>query len=130
LMYENGQLVRGSTRGDGTTGEDITSNLRTVKSIPLSIKETARFEVRGEAFMPHASFINLNEEKEKSNESLFANPRNAAAGSLRQLDPKIAASRNLDIFLYWYGLWELEENNYPTRSEEHTSELQSRLDIV
>ena len=116
LMYENGQLVRGSTRGDGTTGEDITSNLRTVKSIPLSIKETARFEVRGEAFMPHASFINLNEEKEKNNESLFANPRNAAAGSLRQLDPKIAASRNLDIFLYGYGLWELEENNYPTHS--------------
>src|SRR5699024_12851814 len=100
LMYENGQLVRGSTIGDGTTGKDITSNLRTVKSIPLSIKETARVEVRGEAFMPHASFINVNEEKEKNNESLFANPRNAADGSLRQLEPKIAESRNLDIFIF------------------------------
>src|SRR5699024_12805515 len=100
LMYENGQLVRGSTRGDGRTGEDITSNLRTVKSIPLSIKETARFEVRGEAFMTHASFINLNEEKEKNNESLFENPRIAAVGSLRQLDLTIAASRNSDLILY------------------------------
>src|SRR5699024_8774320 len=93
LMYENGQLVRGSTRGDGTTGEDITSNLRTVKSIPLSIKETARFEVRGEAFMPHASFINLNEEKEKNNESLFAHARNTAAGNIRQHGANIEECR-------------------------------------
>src|SRR5699024_3734895 len=98
------------------TGEDIASNLRTVKSIPLSIKETALFEVGGEAFMPHASFINLNEEQENHNESLFAHARNAAALSLSQLDLKIAASSNLDIFLYGYGPWELEENNYATHS--------------
>src|SRR5699024_2288381 len=83
---------------------------------------TARFEVRGEAFMPHASVINLNEGKEKNNESLVATSRNAAARSLRELDPKIAASRNVDILLYGYGLWELEQNNYPTHS--------SRLNIL
>src|SRR5699024_12454295 len=94
LMYENGQLVRGSTRGDGTTGEDITSNLRTVKSIPLSIKETTRCEVRGESFMLHASFINLNEEKEKNNKSLFTKPRHDEAGYLRERDDKITASMN------------------------------------
>lgn len=125
LMYENGQFVRGSTRGDGRTGEDITSNLRTVKSVPLSASELARFEVRGEAFMPHASFLRLNEVKEENEETPFANPRNAAAGSLRQLDPKIAASRNLDVFLYGYGVWELEENAYPTHSSrlEYMQEL-------
>lgn len=114
LRYENGQFVRGATRGDGTVGEDITSNLRTIRSIPLSIKETATIEVRGEAFMPHKSFVKLNEEREKAGLELFANPRNAAAGSLRQLDPKIAASRNLDIFLYGVGEWEAEE--LPTHS--------------
>jgi DNA ligase (NAD+) len=106
LTYENGQFVRGATRGDGTVGEDITSNLRTIRSIPLSIKEQGTIEVRGEAFMPHRSFLALNEQREKDGLELFANPRNAAAGSLRQLDPKIAASRNLDIFLYGVGEWE------------------------
>jgi len=106
LTYENGKFVRGATRGDGTTGEDITSNLRTVRSIPLSIREENTIEVRGEAFMPHRSFLKLNEQREKNGDAAFANPRNAAAGSLRQLDPKIAARRNLDIFLYGVGEWE------------------------
>lgn len=105
LTYENGKFVRGATRGDGTIGEDITSNLRTIRSIPLTIKETETIEVRGEAFMPHRSFLKLNEEREKEGLELFANPRNAAAGSLRQLDPKIAANRHLDIFLYGVGEW-------------------------
>ncbi|MFC5713955.1 NAD-dependent DNA ligase LigA [Thalassorhabdus alkalitolerans] len=103
LTYENGVFVRGATRGDGTTGEDITSNLRTVKSIPLRIKQDADIEVRGEVFMPKQSFEALNAAKEENGEVLFANPRNAAAGSLRQLDPKVAAKRNLDIFLYSIG---------------------------
>src|SRR5699024_51496 len=84
LTYENGRLVRGATRGDGTIGEDITSNLKTIRSIPLTIKETGRIEVRGEAFMPHKSFLALNEAKKEREEEPFANPRNAAAGSLRQ----------------------------------------------
>ena len=105
LTYENGKFVRGATRGDGTTGEDITANLRTIRSIPLSIKDEATLEVRGEAFMPHKSFLALNEKREKNEEEPFANPRNAAAGSLRQLDPKIAAQRNLDIYLYGVGEW-------------------------
>lgn len=106
LRYENGHLVQGSTRGDGTTGEKITSNLRTIRSIPLTIEEKNTIEVRGEAFMPHRSFIQLNKQREKEGQDLFANPRNAAAGSLRQLDPRIAASRNLDVFLYGIGEWE------------------------
>ncbi|GAA0328948.1 NAD-dependent DNA ligase LigA [Bacillus carboniphilus] len=100
LRYEDGLFVQGATRGDGTTGEDITANIRTVKSVPLKIKEPLTFEVRGEAYMPKRSFQALNEVKDANGEEPFANPRNAAAGSLRQLDPKIAASRNLDVFLY------------------------------
>jgi DNA ligase (NAD+) len=100
LRYEKGVFVQGATRGDGSIGEDITSNLKTIRSIPLKIKEPLSFEVRGEAFMPKRSFEALNKVKEEKGEEPFANPRNAAAGSLRQLDPKIAASRNLDIFLY------------------------------
>lgn len=100
LRYENGIFVKGSTRGDGSVGEDITMNLKTVRSIPLRLKKAVDIEVRGEVFMPKKSFEILNEEKAKRAEEPFANPRNAAAGSLRQLDPKIAASRNLDVFLY------------------------------
>lgn len=100
LRYENGTFVQGSTRGDGYIGEDITSNLRTIRSIPLKLKENISIEVRGEAYMPKKSFEQLNQLREENGEDLFANPRNAAAGSLRQLDPRIAASRNLDIFLY------------------------------
>lgn len=100
LRYENGLFVQGATRGDGTIGEDITSNLRTIKSIPLRLKEPVSIEVRGEVYMPRKSFEALNALKTERGEELAANPRNAAAGSLRQLDPKIAASRNLDVFLY------------------------------
>lgn len=100
LRYENGKFVQGATRGDGVIGEDITSNLRTIRSLPLRLKENVSLEVRGEAFMPKKSFEQLNRLREEKGEDIFANPRNAAAGSLRQLDPKIAASRNLDIFLY------------------------------
>ncbi|QJI69139.1 NAD-dependent DNA ligase LigA [Staphylococcus haemolyticus] len=100
LKYVEGRFVQGLTRGDGTTGEDITENLRTIHAIPLKINEPLSFEVRGEAYMPCSSFIRLNEEKEKNEEQPFANPRNAAAGSLRQLDPKLAAKRKLSVFLY------------------------------
>ncbi|MFE4707035.1 NAD-dependent DNA ligase LigA [Peribacillus simplex] len=100
LQYENGYFIRGATRGDGTIGEDITANLKTIKSIPLKLREPVALEVRGEAFMPKKSFESLNKAKEERGEEPFANPRNAAAGSLRQLDPKLAAKRNLDIFLY------------------------------
>ncbi|WP_102706593.1 NAD-dependent DNA ligase LigA [Terribacillus saccharophilus] len=114
LRYENGEFVQGATRGDGTTGEDITQNLRTIRSIPLRIDLEEAIEVRGEAFMPQKSFAALNAQKEENGEAPFANPRNAAAGSLRQLDPKIAASRNLDVFLYGSGLW--ETNNLDSHS--------------
>ncbi|RST70814.1 NAD-dependent DNA ligase LigA [Siminovitchia acidinfaciens] len=103
LQFEDGLFVLGSTRGDGSVGENITANLKTIRSIPLRLKENLSFEVRGEAYMPRKSFERLNKEREKNGEMLFANPRNAAAGSLRQLDPRIAASRNLDIFLYGIG---------------------------
>lgn len=100
LLYKNGKLVRGATRGDGTIGEDITHNVKTIKNVPLSLPEDIDIEVRGEIYMPSASFNKLNEEREKNGEKLFANPRNAAAGSVRQLDSKIAASRNLSTFIY------------------------------
>lgn len=101
LEYENGLFVRGATRGDGQVGEDVTENLRTVRSIPLKIPDApARLIVRGEVYMPKKVFHALNEERERRGEALFANPRNAAAGSLRQLDPKIAATRKLDIAVF------------------------------
>lgn len=103
LRYEDGLFSQGATRGDGTIGEDITANLRTIKSIPLRLTEPVSLEVRGEAFMPKRSFEVLNEARKERGEELFANPRNAAAGSLRQLDTKMAASRRLDIFLYGIG---------------------------
>lgn len=101
LEYENGSFVRGSTRGNGFVGEDITENLKTVKSIPLKLNENIPYlEVRGEVFMPKDSFIKLNQQRESMGEPLFANPRNAAAGSLRQLDSKITAQRRLDIYVF------------------------------
>lgn len=100
LLYKNGKLVRGATRGDGTTGEDITHNVKTIKTIPLSLPVDIDIEVRGEIYMPKKSFEELNGERRKNGEKEFANPRNAAAGSIRQLDSKIAAERNLDAFLY------------------------------
>lgn len=100
LTYENGIFVRGVTRGDGVTGEDITNNLKTVKAIPLKLFEPVSVEVRGEVYMPKESFEKLNEENLKNGEKLFANPRNAAAGSIRQLDSKITAKRDLSMFCY------------------------------
>lgn len=101
LEYENSLLVRGSTRGDGQVGENVTNNLKTVKSIPLKTNiPVERLEVRGEVFMPKKSFEKLNFEREENGETTFANPRNAAAGSLRQLDSSAAAKRNLDIFVF------------------------------
>lgn len=100
LLYKKGKLVRGATRGDGVTGEDITHNVKTIKSIPLVINKPIDIEVRGEIYMSKKSFNNLNKKRAMNNEELLANPRNAAAGSVRQLDSKIAASRNLDCFIY------------------------------
>lgn len=103
LIYDNGLFVRGATRGNGTVGEDITENLRTVHAIPLKLSENISIEARGECYMPKRSFTNLNKARATEGEELFANPRNAAAGSLRQLDPKVAASRNLSTFMYAIG---------------------------
>ncbi len=100
LRYEAGNFVRGATRGDGTVGENITENLKTVRSVPIKLKEPMNIEVRGECFMPKRSFVQLNQDREAEGKDIFANPRNAAAGSLRQLDSKITAKRNLDTFLY------------------------------
>lgn len=101
LEYENGRFVRGSTRGDGITGEDVTQNLKTVNSIPMVLSEEVPFlEVRGEVFISREDFKKINELRESMEEPVFANPRNAAAGSLRQLDPKVAAQRRLDIFVF------------------------------
>ena len=101
LEYENGQFVRGATRGDGNVGEDVTENLRTIHTIPMVLENAPeRLIVRGEVFMPKTSFRRLNRTQEEQGKPLFANPRNAAAGSLRQLDPKIAAKRGLDIYVF------------------------------
>ncbi|MBA2872471.1 DNA ligase (NAD+) [Anoxybacillus calidus] len=115
LRYEDGYFVQGATRGDGLIGEDITENLKTIRSLPLRLKENVTVEVRGEAFMPKKSFEILNQQRSERGEELFANPRNAAAGSLRQLDPKVAASRNLDLFVY--GLANAEELGIDSHSE-------------
>ncbi|WP_035063283.1 NAD-dependent DNA ligase LigA [Anoxybacillus ayderensis] len=115
LRYEDGYFVQGATRGDGTTGEDITENLKTIRSLPLRLRKQVTIEVRGEAYMPRKSFEKLNEKRKMNGEELFANPRNAAAGSLRQLDPKIVASRQLDIFVY--GVVHAEELGFNSHSE-------------
>lgn len=100
LTYENGVLIKGATRGDGTVGEDVTQNIKTINSIPLTIDVPLSFCLRGEVYMPRKVFYALNEEREASGQQLLANPRNAAAGSLRQLDPKVCADRRLDIFIF------------------------------
>ncbi len=100
LKYVNGQFVQAATRGNGIVGEDVTENVKTIKSLPLSLTESIDIEVRGEIFMPHKSFNKANEERLAHHEALFANPRNAAAGTIRQLDTKVVAKRNLDMFCY------------------------------
>ena len=114
LEYKNGKFIKGATRGDGNVGEDITENLKTVKTVPLRIPYQGNLVCRGEAFLPKKDFVKLNEEREEAGAPLFANPRNAAAGSLRQLDPKIAAKRRLAVFVYdiVYG-----DNNLPDTQE-------------
>ncbi|WP_288657961.1 NAD-dependent DNA ligase LigA [uncultured Limosilactobacillus sp.] len=101
LVYENGKLIQGSTRGNGTIGEDVTANVMTIKSIPHQLPEPLTLEFRGECYMPKASFVKLNQEREAAGLPVFANPRNAAAGSLRQLDPKVTAKRDLATFMYY-----------------------------
>ena len=101
LVYENGRLVQGSTRGNGNIGEDVTANVMTIKSIPHQLSEPLSLEFRGECYMPKESFVKLNQEREAAGLSVFANPRNAAAGSLRQLDPQVTARRDLATFMYY-----------------------------
>jgi len=115
LRYENGLLVQGATRGDGEVGEDITQNLKTIKSIPLRLAEPLTLEVRGEAYMPKKEFEKINRIREENGEQPLANPRNAAAGSLRQLDPKLAKERNLDVFIY--NLAQITGKRFNTHSE-------------
>lgn len=103
LTYENGVFVRGATRGDGEVGEDVTQNLRTIRSLPLRLQQPITCEVRGEVFMRKEDFAALNARRQEEGEAVFANPRNASAGSLRQLDPQVTATRPLDIFLYHLG---------------------------
>ena len=115
LTYEDGLLVRGATRGDGMQGEDITANLRTLRSIPLKIDTKQRIEVRGEVYMPKKEFERINQERDAEGQATFANPRNAAAGALRLLDPAITAQRKLDIFIYAVGY--LDNNSFKTHYE-------------
>jgi DNA ligase (NAD+) len=133
LVYENGILVTAATRGDGMVGEDVTANIKTIRSIPLRLRTPVeRLEVRGEIYMPKSEFVRLNQQKEEQGERVFANPRNAAAGSLRQLDPNITAGRSLAAFIYdilylegpnissqWEALSYLKEQGFPVNSEAH-----------
>ena len=125
LYYENGNFLRGATRGDGFTGEDITHNVKTIKNIPLTLKEKINIEVRGEIYMPKASFEKANKERLLQGLELFANPRNAAAGSIRQLDSKIAASRNLSTFLYHLP----NAENYKLKTHEEALNFMKRLEF-
>ena len=126
LLYKNGKLIKGATRGDGIIGEDITHNVETIKSIPLSIDFRDEIEVRGEIYMPKKSFIKLNEERKINNESLFANPRNAAAGSVRQLDSKVAAKRNLSTFIYHLP----EPDKYNINYHHESLDLMEKLGFI
>ena len=125
LLYERGELVRGATRGDGSTGEDITHNVRTIESVPLRLLTRAcpeRLEVRGEVFMPREGFRAFNEQALARGEKTFVNPRNAAAGSLRQLDPKLTAARPLDMYMYSVGI--VDGGSTPERHSEVLDWLQ------
>lgn len=127
LRYENGIFVQGATRGDGFVGEDVTQNLRTVFSIPMKLPEPLSLTVRGEVYMPRAVFERLNASREAQGLPLLANPRNAAAGSLRQLDPAIAAERGLDIFIFNFQEGELYADKHPPVSHTETLERLAAL---
>lgn len=129
LEYENGVFVRGATRGDGAVGEDVTENLKTVRAIPMTIPDAPpRLIVRGEVFMPKKSFEKLNAAQEEAGKPLFANPRNAAAGSLRQLDPKIAARRGLDIYIFNIQL--IEGETFETHEQSLAYLQQRRFKVI
>jgi DNA ligase (NAD+) len=145
LLYENGRLVRGATRGDGEMGEDVTANLKTIKSIPLILDGIGRslpsLEVRGEVYMQKQAFQELNRIREENGESVFANPRNASAGTVRLLDPRVTASRPLDIFLYtlsyvegkafsthWESLEALKEMGFKTNA--HSRKFNTINEVV
>jgi len=119
LTYENGQLATGATRGDGIRGEDITQNIRTIRSIPLSVPKDApaRFEVRGEVYLPKTGFLKINRERAEEGLPVFANPRNAAAGSVRQLDPRITAKRPLQVFIYQLGWPRIKDTHWETMEQ-------------
>lgn len=125
LKYKKGKLITAATRGDGITGEDITHNVRTIKNVPLSLPVDIDIEVRGEIYMPKKSFLKLNEERKENGDNLFANPRNAAAGSVRQLDSKITASRNLAVFLYHLP----NAKEYGINSQEEALEYMKKLNF-
>ena len=127
LRYENGVFVQGATRGDGAVGEDVTQNLRTVFSIPLTLTEPLNLTVRGEVYMPRRVFERLNLAREAAGQALLANPRNAAAGSLRQLDPKIAAERGLDIFVFNFQEGALYSDGRAPSSHTETMERMAEL---
>ena len=126
LIYKNGVLVRGATRGDGVTGEDITTNIKTIKSVPLRLTEDIDIEVRGEIYMSKKSFLEANREKVKNGEKEFANPRNAAAGSIRQLDSKVAAKRNLDFMAYFIP----NPEDYGIKTQKESLEFLRELGFV
>lgn len=126
LRYENGVFVQGATRGDGVTGEDVTQNIKTIFSIPMTLDEPLSITVRGEVYMPRDVFERINAKREREGQALMANPRNAAAGSLRQLDPKIVASRGLDIFVFNFQEGQLYTDGHaPTSHTEILDRLQS-----
>lgn len=126
LIYKKGVLVRGATRGDGVTGEDITTNIKTIKSVPLRLTEDIDIEVRGEIYMSKKSFLEANREKIKSGEKEFANPRNAAAGSIRQLDSKVTAKRNLDFMAYFIP----NPEDYGIKTQKESLEFLRKLGFV
>ena len=126
LIYKKGVLVRGATRGDGVTGEDITTNIKTIKSVPLRLTEDIDIEVRGEIYMSKKSFLEANREKVKNGEKEFANPRNAAAGSIRQLDSKVTAKRNLDFMAYFIP----NPEDYGIKTQKESLEFLRKLGFV
>ncbi|MDN6293313.1 MAG: NAD-dependent DNA ligase LigA [Alkalibacterium sp.] len=115
LKYHQGKFEQAVTRGDGTEGENVTANVKTIRSIPLTLKKPLTLEARGEIYMPKASFLALNQKREEEGASVFANPRNAAAGTIRNLDPKVTSSRNLNVFLY--SLAQIEERDIDSQSD-------------